>query len=87
MNSHESRILANAADHLANNVKIGGLGQLPNEDPKLVVSAFFKSIMGIKPAAGDIVEASHMKGGICRKVNGGFVTLPKLMFIKCSPSF
>ena len=87
VNSHESRILANAADHLANNVKIGGLGQRPNEDPKLVVSAFFENILGIKPVAGDIIEASRMKGELRRKVQGSFVTLPKLMFVKCSPSF
>ena len=87
VNSHESRILANAADHLANNVKIGSLGQLPNEDPVLVVTAFFENILDLKPSAGDIVEASRMKGELWRKVQGGFVTLPKLMFVKCSPSF
>ena len=87
VNSHESRIISNSASILSNNIKIGALAETPDEDPYHVVSTFFENIMGLTPGDGDIVEASRMKGELRRKIKGAVVTLPKLMYVRCSPAF
>ena len=87
VHSNESRILKNAADLLSNNLKLGGIGETPDEDPVNVAQTFFENILGFSPDEVDIVDAYRMKGNLRRKVNGILVDLPKLLYVQCSPLF
>ena len=84
---NESKITMNTAKHMSNNIKIVGLFKALDEDPMLTTEKFFKNIMKIQPQVGGIIEASRMQGTLYKRIGGKQISLPRLMYVKCSPTF
>ena len=87
VNTNESKIHVNTAKNLYNNVKIAGLSESLEEVPTQVARNFFTNIMKLKLAEGDILEASRMSGSLRRHITGKQIDLPRLLYVKCSPTF
>ena len=54
--SHDSRITMNMAKTLADNMKIGGVVEVENENPFTMAQAFFENIMELSPSRGMLLK-------------------------------
>ena len=75
------------AIHLSVNLFIGGIREMPMEDPKDAAAEFFKQMLGLVPRDGDIVFAERVGINGSLKINGQHTFLPKILKVRLTPEF
>ena len=69
--------------YLNDNVIVGGICQLPDEDCRNAAANFFINMMNLDPQQQDIISAHRLGEGIKK----GDIEFPPLMKVRCSSYF